>query len=80
MSEKLKEKGYGGGTAATAFVYALGNAIDPKPKNNPRTLHLGFVDGDTWHLIHIKHVKDRDDIKRAMIDRLGEFLGEKAEK
>lgn len=65
---------------ASAFVYALGNANDPKAKDAPHKLHLGFIDGDTWHQISIKYIKGREDIKKAMMDRLGEFLGEKAEK
>lgn len=65
---------------ASAFMYALGNAKNPKAKNAPHKLCLGFVDGDIWHQISIKYIKGREDVKEVMMSRLGKFIVEKAEK
>lgn len=48
--------------SADKFLEVLDIASSPQSKDEPSTMHLGFLDGNIWHLIHLKYLKGRSDI------------------
>jgi hypothetical protein len=52
---------------ADDFIKSVKDAgSDASKKDAPRILHLGFLEGDKWHKLHLKYCKGRKDVAEAL--------------